>query len=149
MRVRGEVIVAAPVDVTWAALADIASHVEWMADAESITFTSHIRRGAGTEFECHTRVGSLHTRDRMIVTEWVEGRRIAVEHRGVIGGVGVFELSAPTPRTAFLTWTEDLRFPLYLGGLVGAFVAKPILRRIWRGNLSRFAGMVERPYRFR
>ncbi|MEZ5238874.1 MAG: hypothetical protein R2716_07960 [Microthrixaceae bacterium] len=35
-------------EVLWAAVEDISSHVLWMAGAESITFTSDQRTGAGT-----------------------------------------------------------------------------------------------------
>ena len=147
MRFRGEVLVPAPVAVTWNALADIASHVEWMADAESITFTSEQRRGAGTTFECLTKVGPLTTRDKMTVTDWVDGARMAVAHTGIVRGAGVFEVAAEGAERTRVSWTEDLRFPIYLGSGVGAFVAKPILRRIWRGNLSRFAHLVEARYR--
>jgi carbon monoxide dehydrogenase subunit G len=144
--VRGEVIVPAPPDVTWHALADLASHVEWMADAESIEFTSPQTSGAGTTFECRTRVGPLTTLDKMTVTQWVEGKRMAVAHNGLVSGTGVFELES-APAGTRLTWTEDLRFPNYLGGVVGEFVAKPVLRRIWRGNLSRFAALAVANYR--
>jgi carbon monoxide dehydrogenase subunit G len=147
LHIRGEVMVAAPIEVTWAALADIASHVDWMADAESITFTTESHRGIGTAFECRTKVGPLTTLDKMTVTDWVEGSRMAVAHTGIVRGLGVFELASPTPTSTQFSWTEDLRFPLYLGSVVGAFVAKPVLRRIWRSNLSRFAGLVERRYR--
>jgi hypothetical protein len=71
---------------------------------------------------------------------------MAVAHTGLVRGTGVFELVATTPQTTHLSWTEDLRFPLYLGSVVGAFIAKPVLRRIWIGNLSRFAALVEGQY---
>lgn len=146
MRFRGEVLVPAPVAVTWEALADIASHVEWMADAESITFTSTQRRGVGTAFECLTKVGPLTTVDRMTVTDWVDGARMAVAHTGIVRGVGVFEIVSAGEESTRVSWSEDLRFPIYLGSAAGAFVAKPILRRIWRGNLSRFANLVAGRY---
>jgi carbon monoxide dehydrogenase subunit G len=145
--VRGEVVVAAPRDVTWNALADIASHVEWMADAESITFVTDQRRGVGTAFECLTKVGPLTTRDKMTVTEWDEGSRLGVAHSGIVTGTGVFELREAGTNATQLSWTEALRFPIFLGGAVGAFVAKPVLRRIWRGNLERFAHLVKGQYR--
>jgi carbon monoxide dehydrogenase subunit G len=141
------VVVAAPLDVTWAALADIASHVDWMADAETITFTSTQHRGAGTTFECRTKVGPLRTVDRMTVTEWVELARLGVAHTGIVTGTGVFELVAEGAESTRMTWTEALRFPIFLGGVLGAFVAKPVLRRIWRGNLRRFANLTAEGYR--
>ncbi|HVV37843.1 MAG TPA: SRPBCC family protein [Acidimicrobiales bacterium] len=139
MRFRGEIDVAAPRAVTWSALADIASHVEWMVDAESITFVTDQRSGVGTAFDCVTRVGPLRTTDKMTVTEWDDGRRMGVSHNGVVRGSGVFELTDSGPGATRLAWTEDLRFPRYLGGNLTAWVAKPVLRRIWRGNLRRFA----------
>ena len=147
MRFRGEVVIDAPVGVAWHSLADIASHVDWMADAESIAFTSGQRRGVGTTYECRTKVGPLTTLDKMTVTEWVDESRQAVSHTGIVRGVGVFELTAIDPDTTRMTWSEDLKFPLWAGGPIGAFAAKPVLRRIWRGNLSRFKALVEARYR--
>lgn len=147
MLFRGEVVVAAPVAVTWAALADISSHVEWMADAETITFTSEQRAGVGTTFECRTKVGPLTTVDKMTVTEWVDEARMGVAHSGIVTGTGVFELSEIGAESTRMAWTEDLRFPIFLGSVLGAFVAKPVLRRIWRSNLTRFAALAEARYR--
>jgi carbon monoxide dehydrogenase subunit G len=143
VRVRGEVVVDAPLAPTWNALADLASHVEWMADAESITFTSAQRSGVGTTFDCVTKVGPLRTTDRMEVTGWLEGRSIAVRHTGIVIGTGVFDLAAIDNDATRLTWTEDLRFPWFLGGVIATFVARPILKRIWMGNLHRFAGILK------
>ena len=67
------VVINAPPSEVWAVIEPIETHVEWMADAESITFTSEQHRGVGTTFECLTRIGPFHTNDRMIVTEWERG----------------------------------------------------------------------------
>ena len=146
MRVRGEVIVNAPVDTAWRALADISSHVEWMADAESITFTSTQREGVGTTFDCETKVGPLRTTDKMTVSAWDARRRLGVAHTGIVVGSGTFDLD-PSGSGTRLSWTENLRFPWFLGGNVTAFLARPVLRRIWMGNLHRFAELVENLYR--
>lgn len=139
MRIHGEVAIDAPVARAWDELSDLASHVEWMADADSITFTSTQTRGLGTTFECVTKVGPLTTVDKMTIVEWVDGTSIGVQHTGLVVGTGRFALSARGENRSVVAWTEDLRFPWYLGGVLTAFVAKPVLKRIWMGNLHRFA----------
>lgn len=131
-------IEAAPEEV-WAALADISTHVEWMADAEAIRFVSDQREGVGTAFDCDTKVGPLRLVDRMEVTSWEPGRRMGVRHSGLVTGQGEFTLTpAGTDGTATdFAWTETLVFPWYFAGPVGAAVAAPVLRRIWAGNLRR------------
>jgi carbon monoxide dehydrogenase subunit G len=131
-----------PIGRVWDALCDLASHADWMADAESIEFVGDRRQGVGTTMVVRTRVGPLRTDDVMIVTEWVEGRRIGVEHTGLVEGRGVFDLSEVGTGTEF-AWSEDLRFPWYLGGPVVAAVAGPILKQIWKKNLERFAASLE------
>ncbi len=61
---------------------------------------------------------------------------------GRIGGWGRFELSDHPPLCR-LTWTEHLRFPWYLGGVLVEWSSRPILRRIFRANLNRFRKRVE------
>ena len=60
-------LIDAPPDVVWRAVEDIGTHVEWMADAEAIRFTSARRSGEGTTFECDTKVGPLRLTDEMAV----------------------------------------------------------------------------------
>ena len=74
--------IGAPVDHVWATVEDIATHTQWMADAESIEFVTDQRRGVGTAFDCRTRVGPLTTTDRMRVTEWEPGAVMGIEHHG-------------------------------------------------------------------
>jgi hypothetical protein len=128
----------------WAELSDIGSHVEWMADAASIRFTSDRHQGVGTTFDCVTRVGPLRTVDRMAVTSWREGHEIGVHHEGLVTGEGrfVLEPDGSAERTT-VSWAERLAFPWYLGGPVTATVAQPVLRRIWQGNLRRLAARCE------
>jgi hypothetical protein len=141
-RIRVETVIDAPPGLVWARLADIADHVHWMADAAEIRFAGDQRTGVGTTFDCDTRVGPLRTTDRMQVIEWVEGETIGVEHRGIVRGRGRFRLRpAPRERTR-LIWDEQLRFPRWLGGALAATAASPVLRRIWQGNLRRFAARV-------
>jgi hypothetical protein len=136
-------VIDAPRDHVWAAVRDIASHPSWMKDAVAISFTSARHHGVGTTFDCATRVGPFAMTDRMEVTEWREGRVMGIRHVGVVRGAGRFTLHrARGGRTRF-RWDERLRFPLWLGGPVTGVAAKPVLRRIWRGNLRRLKRQIE------
>jgi carbon monoxide dehydrogenase subunit G len=142
-RISVHVDIDAPIEEVWREAADLPSHAEWMADAESIEFLSESRAGVGTRMRVATKVGPLRTNDMMEVTEWVEGRSIGVRHSGVVTGEGRFDLSAVAGGTRF-SWTEELTFPVYLGGPVTAFFAKPVLRWIWQRNLTGLKRRVER-----
>lgn len=143
-RIVVTVDVAAPLAAVWEAVADLASHTEWMADARSIEFEGAQRSGIGTRMRVLTVVGPLRTTDAMEVTEWVEGRVIGVRHAGLVTGTGRFELSPVAGATRF-TWAEDLRFPTWLGGNLTATLAKPVLAWIWRRNLAGLARRLESP----
>ena len=132
----------APLDAVWREAADLASHAEWMADAESIEFETDQRSGVGTVMVVETVVGPLRTTDRMEVTDWVERETIGVRHSGIVTGSGHFRLSPIAGGTRF-TWTERLTFPAILGGPVTATLAKPVLGFIWRRNLRGLKRRVE------
>jgi len=144
-RVTTELAIDAPSDAVWAELARIEHHVHWMADAAELHFVGDQRRGVGTTFECLTQVGPFRTLDTMTVTEWVDGSAMAVRHTGVVTGSGRFEVLPGTGGRTTLRWTEDLRLPRWALGRLGSLVAGPVLARIWRGNLRRFAARVESP----
>ncbi len=136
-------MIEAPPRRVWADVEDIASHVEWMEDAESIRFTSPSRRGVGTTFDCVTRLGPLRLVDRMEVTDWREGRSMAIRHVGLVRGHGRFTLRRLRAGRTRFTWRERLVFPWWMGGPLGALVAKPVLRRVWRRNLANLARRFE------
>jgi carbon monoxide dehydrogenase subunit G len=133
----------APPDRVWAELEDLPSHVEWMADAESMTITSEQTSGVGTVAEVATTIGPLRTTDVMRFTEWDEGRAMAVRHEGLVSGSGRFTLDDIGGGRTRMTWSEELDFPIHFGGPIGAAVARPIFRRIWSANLGRLKARVE------
>lgn len=134
-RIRVAVDIDAPVAVVWRHLRDIASHVEWMADAEEIRFVGAQRRGVGTRFECATRIGPFSTLDIMEVVEWRRHRVIGVRHEGVVTGTGRFVLKRRGPGRTRLVWQERLTIPWWMGGAVGGVFAAEVLRLVWRRNL--------------
>jgi len=124
--------------VVWEELRHIDRHVNWMLDAQEIVFDSPQREGVGTSFRCTTKVGPITLLDAMTITTWIDTAIMGVEHRGVVGGRGVFTLS-PRGTGTLLSWRENLLFPWWMGGPLGALVAAPILRSIWKRNLAGFA----------
>ena len=126
----------------WEELRHIDRHVNWMMDAESIEFLSDQVEDVGTEFVCHTKVGPFRTKDVLRITQWIAPTTMGVEHRGIVTGEGTFTLSALSENQTTLVWREELHFPWWgLGGL-GARVAKPVLKRIWKGNLRRLGASI-------
>lgn len=144
-RIRVQTTIDAPPRAVWRRLADIGDHVTWMADAVGIRFTGESREGVGTTFECETRVGPLRTLDVMEITEWRERRAMGVRHTGLVTGTGRFLLRRRRHGRTRLVWDEQLRFPWWMGGVVGSAVASPVLRAMWRGNLRRLAALVTAP----
>ncbi len=136
------VVPAAPAAV-WEDLRHIGRHVDWMSDAYSIRFLTEATEGVGVRFECATRVGPMRVIDRMEVTEWRNTEVMGIRHRGAVSGTGQFRLSpCPQPAGEIHTrfeWTETLRFRWWMGGSLGAAVARPVLRAVWDRSLRRFA----------
>jgi hypothetical protein len=136
------VIERSPADV-WADVRHIDSHVDWMQDAAEIRFLTDHHEGPGTRFECDTKIGPFSLTDVMEITSWEDERRMGVRHVGLVEGTGEFTLiEVDADRTEF-RWEEDLKFPWYLGGPVGAFFARPVLRWVWKGNLKRLKARIE------
>lgn len=142
-KVKVSVTIDAPPAQVWDEVGHIDRHVRWMADAESIRFTSHRRRGVGTTFDCRTKVGPIRLVDRMEITEWRAGRSIGVRHVGVVTGTGSFTLRRTRRRQTRFTWTEHLRYPWWLGGPLGGLVGDQVMRLVWRRNLARLKAIVE------
>lgn len=135
--------IGATPEFVWSEVEDIETHVDWMADAVSITFRTEAHSGVGTKFECLTRIGPLSTTDVMTVTEWEPGEAMGIEHRGVVTGKGRFTLRPVGTALTEFCWTEELRYPVWMGGAIGERLSRPILMRVWSGNLKRLRAKIE------
>lgn len=115
-----------------------------MADAVAIRFKTEQTRGTGTAFFCDTKVGPIKLVDEMTITSWVPGAAMGVTHTGVVTGTGEFTLAALDNNHTRFTWTEELVFPWWLGGPIGAFVGGQIvMKAIWRRNLRKLKQLAE------
>jgi len=137
-----EIVINAPIAFVWADVEDISTHVDWMLDAAAIRFLTEQRDGVGTRFECDTVFGPFKLTDVMEITEWEDRAVMGVRHQGLVGGTGVFTLRSSGQATVF-SWVEELEFPWYFGGALGAQASEPVLRMIWKGNLRRLKDRIE------
>jgi uncharacterized protein YndB with AHSA1/START domain len=136
--VRVSVDIDASPGEVWRQASDLASHAEWMADALAVTFLGEQRQGVGTRLAVKTRFGPILTTDLLEVTAWEPPHRIVVAHRGMVKGVGELVVEPLGEGRTRFSWDERLRFPWFLGGLIGEWGVRPLLRRIMHGNLQRF-----------
>ena len=138
-RLRVSVVLDAPPVVVWEDVRHIASHVQWMADAVAIRFTSDTTEGVGTTFDCDTKVGPVRLTDRMEITRWDPGVAMGVRHVGLVTGTGEFRLKALRRGRTKFSWTERLDFPWWMGGAAGSWAAVPVLTLVWRHSLRTLA----------
>ncbi len=142
-RISVSTVIEARPAAVWAAVEDVGSHTEWMADAVAIRFTSDRTSGVGTTFECETKVGPLRLTDLMEITEWRPREAMGVRHVGLVTGTGVFTITKARKGRSRFTWTERLVFPWWMGGSVGGVVGGVIMRQIWKKNLRMLKELVE------
>ena len=142
--VRVHVDIDATPERIWEVVEPVENHVEWMSDAVAIRFLGDQRRGTGTVFLCDTRIGPFSLVDEMTITAWEPARRMGVRHTGLVTGSGDFFIEAIGDGRSRFTWEENLEFPLWMAGPLGAFVAgKTVLRFVWRRNLRALKRIVE------
>lgn len=136
-------IEASPEEV-WRVVEDVADHVSWMKDAESITFIGEKRSGVGTQFDCATKVGPIRLKDRMEITEWIPQQSMGVIHEGLVKGEGRFSLTEEPDGGTLFMWEETLHFPFWMGGPLRDPVGAKILSMIWKKNLQLLRDQVEK-----
>jgi uncharacterized protein YndB with AHSA1/START domain len=101
-------LIKAPIEKVWAALADWESQGDWMLQTK-VEVTSQIREGVGTTIAAFTGIGKLGVMDHMVVTSWQPPHICDVLHTGkIIKGTGRFELVAIDADTTRFNWSEEI-----------------------------------------
>ena len=128
-------VIKAPINKVWAALADWESQSDWMLQT-TVEVTSDIREGVGTSIAAFTGIGKLGIMDHMTVTSWNPPTVCDVVHTGaIIKGTGRFELTAISENSTRFDWSEEILAPraLFLliapGLYAGVRISLSALRR--------------------
>ena len=104
-------VIEAPIERVWAALADWESQGDWMLQTR-VDVTSDIREGVGTTIAAFTGIGKLGVMDHMVVTSWQPPNICDVLHTGkIIKGTGRFELLVIDADTTRFNWSEEILAP--------------------------------------
>jgi hypothetical protein len=129
------VVIKAPIEKVWAAVADWESQGDWMLQT-TVDVTSQIREGVGTTIAAFTGIGKIGVMDHMVVTSWQPPHICDVLHTGkIIKGTGRFELVVIDAETTRFDWSEEILAPrpLFLVIAPGLYAGV----RISLTNLSR------------
>ena len=128
-------VINAPIERVWAALADWESQGDWMLQTR-VEVTSQSREGVGTSISAFTGIGKLGVMDHMVVTSWEPPHICDVLHTGkIIKGTGRFELVAIDTDTTRFDWSEEIVAPRALFLLIAPGLYAGV--RISLTNLSR------------
>jgi uncharacterized protein YndB with AHSA1/START domain len=104
-------VINAPIENVWAALADWESQGDWMLQT-TVEVTSEIREGVGTTIAAFTGIGKFGVMDHMVVTSWQPPHICDVTHTGkIIKGTGRFQLSSIDADTTRFDWSEEIMTP--------------------------------------
>ena len=140
--IRTLVVVDAPIERTWAVLADIPLQPEWMHEMKSVRLLTPGPVGVGTRGEATVRIFGIGVTDPVEVVAFDPPVTFAIRHEGLFNGGGVITLEAGADgRTTVVRWDETL-VPPFLPEL-GAMVQAPVLRSIFQADLHRFRRLVE------
>ena len=138
-----ETLIYASLDDVWNEVSKIENHSKWMKDAVNIDFQTDNKSGVGTKIKVLTKIGPIKLNDFMTFTKWEEKKTIGVDHVGIVTGKGEMQFEKIDANTTKFKWTETLKFPIYLGGVIGELFGKPVLELIWKKNLNNLKKIIE------
>lgn len=145
MRLREQIHIDAPAVAVWAALADWERQAAWMPDVAWMRLVSR-ERELGARLQVRTRIfGVPAVTDLLVVTGWRPPERMEIEHRGLVTGRGVWDLSVEGDGTRF-TWTEEMSMPPPWLGELAMRVYAPFQALMLRRSLSNLKREVERSH---
>lgn len=136
------VVIDAPIERVWAAIADIEGQPRWMHDVKSVRLVTPPPTGVGTRGVATVRIFGLGTTDPVEITEFTPPRRFAIRHEGAFTGGGLITLEAGVDgSTTIVRWDETLIAPILPHAW--AVLAAPVMTGIFQADLLRFRDLVE------
>ncbi|HEY3210084.1 MAG TPA: SRPBCC family protein [Actinomycetota bacterium] len=144
MRFEEEALLHADPQRVWEVLTDWERQASWMPDVAWIRVVGS-ERELGADLEVRTKVfGIPLATDRVRVSAWEPRQLLAIDHVGVVVGVGEWLLEATEGGTRF-TWSETFRMPPPLLGDLALWLYSPFQRFMLRRSIRNLRRLVETP----
>jgi carbon monoxide dehydrogenase subunit G len=142
MRFEVQAMLLADPARVWDVLSDWERQATWMPDVAWIRVVGSERR-LGARLQVRTKVfGIPLATDDVRVTAWQPPKRLAVDHVGVVVGVGEWNLEPTEDGTRF-TWSEDFRMPPPVLGGLALWIYAPFQRSMLRRSIRNLKRLVE------
>jgi len=140
--IRSLVVIDAPIERVWAALADVEDQPRWMTEMKAIRLLDEGPIGVGTRCEADVRMFGITVTDPVTITAFEPPHRYAISHDGTFSGRGLITLEAGADGTTTIVRWEEVLIPPVFAHL-GALVMTPALAAIFQADLGRFKELVE------
>jgi len=140
--IRSIVVVDAPIERTWAVLADVEGQPRWMHDLKAVRIDTPGPIGAGTRATGTVRILGLTVEDPVEITEFEPPTRFGIAHEGLFTGSGLITLEPGADGTTTIVRWEEVLVPPVLPEL-GSVVMRPVLGAVFQADLHRLARLVE------
>ncbi len=142
MRFEERALVGADPMRVWDVLTDWERQASWMPDVAWIRLVGS-ERALGARLEVRTKVfGIPLVTDQVRVTAWEPPRRLAIDHVGVVVGVGEWHLESTEGGTRFV-WYESFRMPPPILGDLASLLYSPFQRFMLRRSIRNLKRLVE------
>jgi carbon monoxide dehydrogenase subunit G len=142
MRFEEQTVLKTDPSRVWDVLVDWEGQARWMPDVAWIRVVGSDRE-LGARLKVRTKVfGIPLATDEVRVTAWEPPARLAVDHVGVVMGVGEWHLE-PTEAGTLFTWSEDFRMPPPLLGDIALWIYSPFQRAMLRRSIRNLKRLVE------
>lgn len=140
--IRSMIVIAAPIERVWEALADVEGQPRWMHDMKAVRLLTTGGIGVGTRAEAEIRIFGIEVLDPITISAFEPPRRFAIRHEGRFSGEGLIELeSGADGSTTIVRWDETI-VPPYLPHL-GSLLLAPILGQVFQADLGHLRELVE------
>lgn len=121
------VLINKNIETVFSHLVDWQNQSEWMVGTSVEPYTGNGRH-LGDQIKAITKIGPIRILDTMAITDWSPPHRCSVVHTGkVIKGTGTFLVRYISKDKSSFIWSEYTELPLGIVGLIGWYLAKPII----------------------